>query len=332
MQYRRASYAAGVRIVCKSYPCDFARSLAGAYRLDSVPVFPPEECNQVDGACTCSWEIIFVDDEEPDEWKVARSVHPLAGGRLEQPELPTICRPVTPANQPREERPSGLARLWMWLGGRKSVSRVDSESAPAPVRDAGRSDTAAYRDVASLSLTKLRGDDHSCPQFTLEQYGMIRRAVMAGRRALLNRGSDPMIFAATFLDAGGFQVPGLTVDAVRLRGVGSFVLFALEAGSIDAAEIRRAYTWAGDEVARAVLREVTRAHLEAVWYVIGRRDDVEGFKVIVSGARSPDACAGIMQCDSFGMGEGCYPKHEIMILPPCCDGSIKLENIYRKTR
>lgn len=84
LQYRRASYAAGVRIVCKSYPCDFARSIAGAYRLDSVPVFPPEECNQVDGACTCSWEIIFVDDEEPDEWKVARSVHPLARELLDR--------------------------------------------------------------------------------------------------------------------------------------------------------------------------------------------------------------------------------------------------------
>lgn len=88
LAYRAAPYAAGVQFIQGAHPCPHAAELAGAYRLDAAPVFPPAACTCTLGACCCRWELIFNDDPAPAAWKTAVHVHPDAGPRIERaPEL-----------------------------------------------------------------------------------------------------------------------------------------------------------------------------------------------------------------------------------------------------
>lgn len=88
LSYRAAPYAAGVQIITGAYPCPYAAVVAGAYRLDAAPVFPPAECTCELGSCCCRWEIIFNDDPEPAAWNTAAHVHPDAGPRIEREPYP----------------------------------------------------------------------------------------------------------------------------------------------------------------------------------------------------------------------------------------------------
>jgi hypothetical protein len=88
LSYRAAHYAAGVQIIAGAHPCPYAAVVAGAYRIDAAPVFPPADCTCELGSCCCWWEIIFNDDTEPVAWKTAAHVHPDAGPRIDREAEP----------------------------------------------------------------------------------------------------------------------------------------------------------------------------------------------------------------------------------------------------
>lgn len=334
LSWRATTFVDGVKIEpSPSAECTYACRYAGCYRLEDAPDYPLGPCdNNPEVGCLCGWYPIFR-DESVAEWKSPDRRHRLAGTCIKSSPRPLPLKPAErasfpPSASPIEAPPAFLMRVWRWLLDPKRCNEARGDS----FRD-GDVAEPVFGDVAEIRLVNVRrDDDSSCPQFTVEQHGAIRRAIMAGRKALSERGPVPAIFADAFLRAGGFHVPGLEVPRDRLRAVGSFVLLSLDSARIDADELRRGFSWAGDEVARAVLRETLRAHVETIWHVLSRPDQVEGIQITVSSARSNDACAKVMLCDNFGMGEGIYPKFEILVLPPCCDGSIRLASVCKEVQ
>lgn len=154
-------------------------------------------------------------------------------------------------------------------------------------------------------------------EFTIEQRASIRRGIMAGRRDMKKRGSSALVFANAFVKARGVEVPGLQVDDGTKNRIGSYILLHVSNGS----SISLKYPepeWFFDCVAR----EVNRAHSEAYWFSGMEHPDVVGYRMLIQdNVADMEKCAKIVACDNYGMGSGVFPKHEIVVLPPCCDGT-----------
>lgn len=88
LDWRGAPFVVGLRVLTGVAPCERAKTLAGAYRLDSAPAFPPPECACSLGSCCCTWEPIFLDDPEPAFWKTPLVLHESAGPPIHRPSVP----------------------------------------------------------------------------------------------------------------------------------------------------------------------------------------------------------------------------------------------------
>lgn len=69
-QYAEFSHCTGVQIIVNKRAEPFCRCadfIAGAYRLNNVPEFPPPMCEGENG-CTCWWNPVFAHEPQPDKW------------------------------------------------------------------------------------------------------------------------------------------------------------------------------------------------------------------------------------------------------------------------
>jgi len=159
--------------------------------------------------------------------------------------------------------------------------------------------------------------------YTPEQIAIIRNAVREGRLALATGERAPRVFASAFLRAGGLQCPGRTLEREqrrRLEGRIMAIVNQRDSGEPEAAP------------AQAMIdREVTRIHDEYERFQAMMQPDLAGYRLRIDPATSdPGACRRFAAMDIFGMGAGIIPPHEIVVLPPCCDGA-HWEPLYEET-
>lgn len=135
---------------------------------------------------------------------------------------------------------------------------------------------------------------------------------------MAKRSADALVFADAFIKAGGIQIPGIpAVDGGTLRRIGSYVLMNLMEGS--GAKLKYPEPeWFFD----TLVREINRAHSEAYWFGAAMHPDTAGFRLVMyDNIVDMAGCKRFAECDNFGLGEGIFPKEEIVVLPACCDGA-----------
>ncbi len=152
--------------------------------------------------------------------------------------------------------------------------------------------------------------------YTAQQSAQIREAIRQGRAALA-RGTTPssQLFASAFLRAGGLQYPGGDLDQATRRRM---------EGCIMAIVNRR---WRGapepEPLQRMIDREVARIEDEYGRFQAMLQADLTGYRLVPPDGPVADraCCERFAALDLYGLGAGVVPPHEIVVLPPCCDGA-----------
>ena len=148
--------------------------------------------------------------------------------------------------------------------------------------------------------------------FTPIQILTIRQAVQAGRDAMAILGNHSLIFAKAFLEADGLQAPGRVLDNETRQQLGRDVIALLGGQPVCLDD--------EDEFQNIVLREMNRAQTEARLADYRNQTSVLGFAVNFpdENERHP-FCNHVVSIDLYGLGNGVFPKNEIVVLPPDCD-------------
>ena len=155
--------------------------------------------------------------------------------------------------------------------------------------------------------------------FTTQQVAAIRVAVQAGRRALMNGEAQARVFANAFFRAGGLQLPGSELDREARRRIESHIMVNLNGRDSGADE--------KPQIRAAVRREMNRIHDEVERFLAMQQPHLLGYRMILDRAANLSDCRRYAVVDVFGLGPGIVPAHEIVILPPCCDG-IRWQPLY----
>jgi hypothetical protein len=142
--------------------------------------------------------------------------------------------------------------------------------------------------------------------YTARQTALVLEAIQRARQAMDRaRRYDAEVFARTFIQHEGVQIPGRGHDPERAREVGTRTLAALAAGEAAA----------DDPDAR---REVHRARVEARWARAAQDEGVVGFRVELGPEAATDPLCRTILNEDNGLGAGVFPKTRILVMPPCC--------------
>lgn len=148
--------------------------------------------------------------------------------------------------------------------------------------------------------------------YTTQQVTAIRSAVQAGRRALMHGEVQARLFASAFFRAGGLQLPGGELDRETRRRMESHIMVNLNGRDSGADE---------EPVIRAAIhRELARIHEETERFLAMQQPHLLGYRMILNRVANRSECQRYAAADVFGLGPGVVPAHEIVVLPPCCDG------------
>jgi len=164
--------------------------------------------------------------------------------------------------------------------------------------------------------------ENNYAEFTPSQKEVIKAAIFAGREHMKAMGEDnPIDFFSEFCRVGGIQVPGEDAPPEIIEHVKGYVMSAL-------------FNNTGARVSREdqflhpiVAREINRAYQQANWVQAARHPDACGFHMEISSLLrnrewnplGASVAEKLVECDSFGLGPGIYPKDEAVVLQPCCD-------------
>lgn len=148
--------------------------------------------------------------------------------------------------------------------------------------------------------------------YSTQQIEAIRAAIKAGRFALMNGEPMARIFASAFFRADGLQIPGEELNPETRRRIESIIMVNLNGRDSVAGEERR--------VRATVSRELARIQDEMARFTTMQHPDLVGYRMVLDGVNDREQCQRYAAVDVFGLGAGVVPPHEIVVLPPCCDG------------
>ena len=149
--------------------------------------------------------------------------------------------------------------------------------------------------------------------YTTPQIDAIRQALKSGRHAMMQSGESPRLFASAYIRAGGLQLPGGTLDPETLRRVESRIMVAVNGQRTEASE--------SPAIEAMIAREIERIRGEVERFQLMMHPTLRGFRLEpADGMGDRDACQRFLDLDAYGLGRGVVPAHEIVVLPPCCDG------------
>ena len=158
--------------------------------------------------------------------------------------------------------------------------------------------------------------------FSIEQIAAIRDALKQGRQALAKGKVNAQVFASAYIRAGGLQLPGETLDRDTRRRMESHVLATITG--------RVSGTKEQPRVGRAIQREVERILSEVECFKAMINPDLVGYRLVFDEHSSYSTiCKRYATLDAFGLGPGVIPPHEIVVLPPSCDGA-RWEAVYEQ--
>jgi hypothetical protein len=149
--------------------------------------------------------------------------------------------------------------------------------------------------------------------YSTQQTDAIRQAIRAGRQAMMQRGESPRLFASTYIRSGGLQLPGGELDPETRRRIESRIMVTMGGQQTDASE--------PPAIESLIAREIERILGEVERFQLMMHPDLRGFRLeATAGMPERKLCLRFLALDAYGMGRGVVPAHEIVVLPPCCDG------------
>ena len=156
--------------------------------------------------------------------------------------------------------------------------------------------------------------------YTAQQIVVIQNAIRRGRRALMQRDDHPKIFASAFLRADGLQLPGEDLDRETRRRMEIYIMAAINKRLGEIEEEPR--------ISAAIHREVTRILGETERFQVMKNPELLGYQFVIDNQVADNVrCRYFTRIDLFGLGPGVVPPHEVVVLPPCCDG-IQWKPVY----
>ena len=160
--------------------------------------------------------------------------------------------------------------------------------------------------------------------YTPQQIAVIRDAISKGRQALMLCDEHPKIFASTFIRAGGLHLPGNDLDRETRRRMEIHIMTNINGRHSKAKE--------GPRIRAAIHREVERIFGEVERFQLMKNPQLVGYQLVIND-QVPDhvLCKRYTTFDVFGLGPGVIPPHEVVVLPPCCDG-IRWKPVYETKR
>ena len=155
--------------------------------------------------------------------------------------------------------------------------------------------------------------------YTTQQVATIRAAIKAGRDALVHGEARARVFASAFFRADGLQLPGGELDKETRRRIESHIMVNINGRD----------SGAGEEPAirATILRELARIHNETERFLAMQQPHLLGYQMVLDRVAKRVDCKRYAAVDMFGLGAGVVPAHEIVVLPPCCDG-VRWQPIY----
>lgn len=92
LDWRATPFVIGLKITAREdVACSKSRAMAGCYKIEDAPAWPPDGCESECG-CLCWWQCIF-DDEQPEGgWRVPVRRHPKAGPHFPPPSPAPMTR------------------------------------------------------------------------------------------------------------------------------------------------------------------------------------------------------------------------------------------------
>jgi len=149
--------------------------------------------------------------------------------------------------------------------------------------------------------------------YTPQQIVAIRNAISRGRQALMQCDEHPRIFASAFIRAEGLQLPGEDLDRETRRRMEIHIMAAINERHGGIEEEPR--------ISAAIHREVTRILSEAERFQVMKNPQLVGYHLVIDDQVADKVrCKHFTNIDVFGLGPGVVPPHEVVVLPPCCDG------------
>ncbi len=119
---------------------------------------------------------------------------------------------------------------------------------------------------------------------------------------------DPLVFARAFIDHQGMQIPGEPDDETGARELADLLMRSLAA----------AEPLGNDATLR---REFQRACSEAAWVQAAESERLVGFRFQPGPLAAQNPVCRMFVDQDRGLGAMVFPKGEIVVLPPECDGS-----------
>lgn len=157
--------------------------------------------------------------------------------------------------------------------------------------------------------------------YTPQQIVVIQAAIKRGRQALMRCDEHPRIFASAFIRAGGLQLPGNKLDREIRRRMEIHIMTSING--------RHSKIKEGPRIRAAIHREVARIFSEAERFQAMKHPHLVGYHLVIDDQVADHVlCKRYTNFDAFGLGPGVVPPHEIVVLPPCCDG-INWKPVYK---
>lgn len=151
--------------------------------------------------------------------------------------------------------------------------------------------------------------------YTPQQISAIQAAIRKGRQALMRCDEHPRIFASAYIRAGGLHLPGDGLDKETRRRMEVHIMANINGRHVKIEERPR--------VRVAIHREVARIFGEVERFRAMKHPHLVGYRLVVDNQVADHVlCKRYTRFDAFGLGPGVVPPHEIVVLPPCCDGVI----------
>ena len=157
--------------------------------------------------------------------------------------------------------------------------------------------------------------------YTPQQIVVIQYAIKRGRQALMRCDEHPRIFASAFIRAGGLQLPGNELDREIRRRMEIHIMTIING--------RHSKIKEGLLILVAIHREVARIFGEVERFQAMKHPHLVGYHLVIDDKVADHVlCKRYTSFDAFGLGPGVIPPHEIVVLPPCCDG-IDWKPVYK---
>ena len=157
--------------------------------------------------------------------------------------------------------------------------------------------------------------------YTTQQISVIQDAIRKGRQALMRCDEHPRIFASAFIRAGGLNLPGNDLDRETRRRMEIHIMASING--------RHRKIEEGPRIREAIHREVARIFGEFERFQVMKQPHLVGYHLSIDDQVAEHVlCKRYTRFDAFGIGPGVVPPHEIVVLPPCCDG-IHWKPVYK---